>query len=501
MTAHPPTEQQQAARDDFATGRDVVIQARAGAGKTTLLRMLSEDAGRRLGLYTAFNKAIVQSAKGSFPRNVTAQTTFSIAYRAGGHAWKDRLEITGQTLRDVCRILGVTQPAHLGADLAPFSATKVARHALATVKAFCASADPDLTARHVPHVPGVEGDAHAALVAAVLPVALRAWDDMARPRTGQLRVDPSLYFKRWALSHPKIDRDFLMIDECQDTDAVLAGVLREQTHLQRVFVGDSAQAIYGWRGCVDVMGDYPDAAHLQLTKSFRFGPAIAAEANKWLELLDAGAHVEGHEPVGSVLAEVAHPDAVLTRSNAEAVIEAIKAHEQGVKVHLAGAGDEVRALAEAAAELQSGRETYHRELQAFGSWSAVLQYVEDGMASAELETTVRLLDTHGIETVVDAIGHTVAAPYADRIVTTTHKCKGLEWDTVRIADDWTPPKNDGDPVKPADAMLAYVAVTRAKKTLDRGGLAWVDRYVAQRRITTPTQQPRSRVFLARVTAT
>ena len=28
----------------------------------------------------------------------------------------------------------------------------------------------------------------------------------------------------------------------------------------------------------------------------------------------------------------------------------------------------------------------------------------------------------------------------------------------------------------ADAMLAYVAVTRARGLLDRGGLAWIDHY-------------------------
>jgi superfamily I DNA/RNA helicase len=52
---------------------------------------------------------------------------------------------------------------------------------------------------------------------------------------------------------------------------------------------------------------------------------------------------------------------------------------------------------------------------------------------------------------------------------TAHKAKGREWETVRIAGDFRK-----DKVSREEAMLAYVAVTRAKLVLDREGLAWVD---------------------------
>ena len=44
------------------------------------------------------------------------------------------------------------------------------------------------------------------------------------------------------------------------------------------------------------------------------------------------------------------------------------------------------------------------------------------------------------------------------------------------------PRDDEDDPLPhvpvGDAMLAYVAVTRAKLTLDRTGLAWLDKFLA-----------------------
>ena len=68
----------------------------------------------------------------------------------------------------------------------------------------------------------------------------------------------------------------------------------------------------------------------------------------------------------------------------------------------------------------------------------------------------------------------------DVIVTTAHKSKGLQWDNVRIFDDfWGPRKNKkGEEEMPSDEelRLAYVALTRAQKKLDPGPLNWIKGY-------------------------
>jgi hypothetical protein len=76
-----PTGEQQAILDGFATGADLVIQAGAGSGKTSTLKMIGERAGRRRGVYVAYNKAIANDAKRSFPSNITCATAHSFAYR------------------------------------------------------------------------------------------------------------------------------------------------------------------------------------------------------------------------------------------------------------------------------------------------------------------------------------------------------------------------------------------------------------------------------------
>ncbi|GAA4155130.1 hypothetical protein GCM10022416_55400 [Actinomadura keratinilytica] len=55
---------------------------------------------------------------------------------------------------------------------------------------------------------------------------------------------------------------------------------------------------------------------------------------------------------------------------------------------------------------------------------------------------------------------------------------------MKIGRDFRQPKADetGRPgkVPKGEAMLAYVAVTRAKRVLDRGGLDWIDDQLAGR---------------------
>jgi superfamily I DNA/RNA helicase len=252
-------------------------------------------------------------------------------------------------------------------------------------------------------------------------------------------------------------------------------------------VGDRCQAIYGWRGAIDAMARFQADQRLVLSQSFRFGPAIATEANKWLALLDAPLRLRGFQQVRSSLGPLGVADAVLCRTNAEAVRQCLQAYDQGLSAALVGGGKDIRRLAEAAITLKAGKGTDHPELFAFHSWAEVKEYVELDAAGSDLKVFVGLIDAYGPEQVIAIVDQLVAEDRADVVVSTAHKAKGREWPRVRIAGDFHPPKPKHDQgtgdgagnglpvvVAPAEAMLAYVAVTRARLVLDREGLAWVD---------------------------
>jgi hypothetical protein len=66
----------------------------------------------------------------------------------------------------------------------------------------------------------------------------------------------------------------------------------------------------------------------------------------------------------------------------------------------------------------------------------------------------------------------------DVTISTAHKSKGLEWNKVKIGDDFKGPKfneetGETDMPSPEELRLGYVAVTRAKGELDPGSLAYV----------------------------
>ena len=174
---------------------------------------------------------------------------------------------------------------------------------------------------------------------------------------------------------------------------------------------------------------------------------------------------------------------MLCRTNAKAMSEAMNAMAaSGRKVAITGGGREILALAEAAITLKAGTGTSHPELFAFRTWGEVQDYAENDPGGSDLQVLVKLIDDHGPETIIDAVRRLSDERYASLIISTAHKAKGREWDSVRIADDFREPKKDPEKpdelpkISPPEAMLAYVAVTRAKLTLDRSGLAWVDKY-------------------------
>lgn len=476
--SHPPTEEQQAILDVYHSGAPrLVVEALAGTGKTTMLRMLAATSHpTRRGVYIGFNKAIVLAAAGQFPEQVEVTTAHSLAYRAVGYRYRHRLNSRRLSGQDAARVLHL-QPVQLsGATLSP---VQVARLAQAMVGKFIKSTDQEICGmRHLPDRAAHLGAPARELADCLQPVANKIWKDLTNP-AGQMWFTHDHYFKMWALGEPNLPFDYVMFDEAQDADPVMAGVIARQQG-QLVYVGDRNQQMYGWRGAVDAMGQITDSTRLSLTKSFRFGPAIADAANDWLELIGSDLRLRGHDPVDSRIVEpgsMADPRAVLCRTNGTALEHVLRYQERGVPVALAPgdntAGKDILSFAWAANALMNGRGTDHPDLCVFNSWGELLEFVQQEEDTDDLKRLVGIINRLGPSTVIDAIKRLTPEHQAKVTVSTAHKAKGLEWDRVRVADDFVQTVDaDGDPIRDREALMVnYVTVTRARRELDPGSLA------------------------------
>jgi hypothetical protein len=431
------------------------------------------------GAYFAFNRSIVDETEAKAKArklNLEVRTIHSAANRAWmTPAFRARL---GNSRRmksgDMARMLGITALNTVGTEGKYLSAGYLASVVLRGISIFCQSADPAPTARHLPYIDGIdmpvdERRTYAAndrVRAHVEPAMAKAWADLMNPE-GLLPFKHEHYLKAYELSGPRIEADYILFDECQDVSPVMASIIAQQT-CPKVYVGDSAQAIYGFTGAIDSLAKIiaEGAVRASLSQSFRFGPEVAEVANRCLGKAGVSFTIQGAGKPGTVAAlEDAEPDVMLCRTNAAAVSAYASFIDQGRKPHIVGGGDEVVRFARAAIDLEEKGFTAHPELGCFKSWAEVKEYVEEDEQGSELRLLVSLVNTFGPKALVDMLTHMPKEADADVIISTAHKAKGREWAKVLLADDFP----TGSPEKPLSVeewRLLYVAVTRAQAHLD-----------------------------------
>ncbi len=166
---------------------------------------------------------------------------------------------------------------------------------------FCRSADIEPATQHIVVDEKIDEAMAAQLRTYLLSHVGRLGEEGAAARATSA-ISPDVLLKLWAFSEPRIQADYLLFDEAQDSDGVMLSVLGRQRHAQIIYVGDPYQQIYEWRGAVNAM-THIDAPECALTESFRFGDTFAALASRLLTLLGERTPIRGQEAIGSLMVE------------------------------------------------------------------------------------------------------------------------------------------------------------------------------------------------------
>ncbi len=489
-----PTDEQQRIIEATTAGRSIKVLALAGTGKTSTLRLIAKANPHKRILYLAFGRGIADDARGSFPPNVTVKTAHALAYAGCGHLYKGRIEHNIWGLRAAI-------VERYGSAIGRWSVGAV----LETLGRFCASADRAVNANHVPNP---ENAAQAARIARHTQIV---FDAMIKPEE-TLPLTHDVYLKVWELGNPRLPYDLVQFDEAQDASAVMLSIVAKQpARLQRVFVGDTSQAIFAFRYAVNAIESL-DLPAFPLTQSFRFGERIARAANAILKAKDETLFLRGRPGQDGTIGRIPIPDAILARTNAGLFAEALAIDSVlGPEERLAfigGVEPLLEAVLAALALWKSSRANdprlrpKHKDFRYFATWDELV-LTSETRAGGTYKPFVRLVDAHKeklVEMCAQIRRRATSNEKAARVVfSTVHSAKGLEWDRVALAGDFMAfcgehPKTGALFFEMEEANLAYVALTRAKLALDlsKARQTFADSLLWRTRIPGPVKRIASR---------
>ena len=464
----------------------VIINAFAGTGKTTVLVGYTHARPTKRFLYLAFNRTVAEEGKNRFSRNTTCQTIHACALRNLPQTMRDRLT-SGLKPNQIADLLNI--------DIEIRGNRNRCYRIRETLSNFCASGDETLTPKHSQQTNETE-EGNEDLFGASTPrnseeiisKTQELWELMMQ-ESGNCPITHDAYLKRFALKKKKLDYDYILQDEGQDTNPVTESIIFNQD-CPVILVGDNSQAIYGFRRAENAMAHALENKKFkgkifQLTNSFRFGPHIANLANTLLRYLKNekqtlkglgknggriyGATTRGWQLPPASVDEPKHIEnccfTILARTNggliqcALDIIEEIEEWEIRTKsiprLHIGfiGTKKETDFDPNQAYRMDLIMDVYHlwakeksqikdTYLRSFEDYESFKEQVENGTdPDPEMTMPINMITRHGkkipflIKKVRDRCGNPEGEWCRVRL-TTAHKSKGLEWPRVALANDF-----------------------------------------------------------------
>lgn len=477
----------------------LVVRAFAGAGKTSTLLEFAKTRKKKRMLYLVLNKSVQIEAKQKFKGTLVKPiTSHALAYRYIGLRYKHKL-ISGLKPHEVEKALGLVDELsrEIGYSGNHNDNMVIASVVLDTLIKYLYSPDRDIQGKHVHEhykrleklFNGIGGLDENAIKQLIVIQAKRLWSKMIDIDDRDVGMLHDGYLKLFQLSDPVLSEyDYLLVDESQDMNPVSMSIIFKQTS-QKVFVGDSHQAIYGWRGARNALGFAIKQGGVDryLTGSFRFGPNIAQVANKILAIKGETRQVHGlsgTDKIGKIDEDEAKT--IISRSNAGVFTQTARAINKNQSWWHVGGSEGYR--------FEQILDIYHlwkrqfnliRDpfIRSFTDFTELKIYAEE-VEDAEIKPRCRITEEYGdaIPDIIDKIRRKVgAAPtmdVAEIVMSTAHKAKGLEWPNVQLDDDFIELCEIPELSKYSEAEkrellrsieedlnILYVAATRAQKNL------------------------------------
>lgn len=492
--AFEPSPYQSAIFDKVRTTREsLIVKATAGSGKSTTLIHAARLCANELARYLAFGKDIVTEIKGKLPDSVEASTCHSAAFREYGKwfysRYHKRVQVDDKKLYNVFDALQTRwdQVDDVDRELYQSAVVKLVEAAqnagLGVLYAESNEAWNDLIAYY--NINDLLDDPDASEDRLV---QLASWVlSMSNDILDVISYNDMLYLT--LLVNVRLEQfDTIYLDEAQDTNAVQRALIRRmlKPNGRLIAVGDESQSIFNFRGAssdaMELIEKEFGCEPMPLTISYRCPKAVVREAQKYDPSIEASeTAIEGEVRALSAwkLTDFSEGDAVLCRLNAPLMGLVYRLIGAKVKARILGRdiGKGLTSLikkmkAKNLDDLVERLERYRqrevekhmrkrREMQA--------QSVSDKVDS--IIVAIDSLSEEEIAKGVPALIASIETLFADDrqgvTLSTVHKAKGKEWNTVYILDPGLmPSKWAKQPHQIKEEIhIQFVATTRAKQRL------------------------------------
>jgi len=467
---------------------NIKINAVAGSGKTTTIIEYAKARPRSSKiLYLVFNKSAKLEAKTKFAEqelfNVKIETAHSLAYK---HiVTRSNYKIKAQGSYKIHEIVEILKLKGNGEKHTEYI---IANHINKFMSYFCNSDKKKVQELdYIKIITEPKAEAFVSKYYDYIEKHTRLL--LSKMDKGEIEITHDFYLKKFQLTYPQLDYDFILFDEGQDASAVMLDVFFRQ-RATKVIVGDTHQQIYGWRFAVNSLEKASFKA-LNLSTSFRFSQDIANLAIDILNWKKIIGIETGVEILGKGVPKGVKTKAIIARTNLGLLVKAIEyiTEKKEIKgIYFEGNinsyiyADEGTSLYDVL-NLHNNKHSLIKDklLKGMKDVEELEEYIVK-TEDAQLGMLVEIVKEYGnkIPKIIKEIKEKHVGDdnkaQAEMIFSTVHRSKGMEYDSMQIVNDFITEekleklirdkKNDIDTAKLNEEInLLYVAVTRAKSSI------------------------------------
>ena len=474
--------------DIINSSGNIKINAVAGSGKTTtIIEYAAARPEESKILYLAFNKSVKLEAVRKFAdkglNNVKVETAHSLAYRHIVYNHNYKVKTNGYNTNELVEMLNL----HVRGE--KHTEYIVANHIKKFIAYFCNSDRQKVQElNYLDVVSDIKAKAFVTNYYSYIENQTR--NLLSKMNKGEIEITHDFYLKKFQLSEPKLDYDYILFDEGQDASPAMLDVFFRQDAV-KVVVGDTHQQIYSWRFAVNSLEKAGFKTYL-LSTSFRFSQDIA---NLAVEVLKYKKHISGQNKTvinGKGNFKEIKTRAILARTNLGLLLRAIKyvTEKRNVKnIYFEGNinsytyADEGTSLYDVL-NLYNGKNHLIKDslIKAMKNMNELNDYIEK-TEDVQLAMMVNIVIEYGnrIPGIINIIKkkhlNNEEREKAEIIFSTVHRCKGMEYDEIHLVNDFMTemklekltkdkPANVLDMTKLNEEInLLYVAIARAKNCI------------------------------------